>query len=128
MLAAALLLSAALLLLSRADDNVLHIGGIFPIGGKGGWQGGQACEPAVRLALDDVNKNSVLSGYQLNLHWNDSEVTAAIARLHPYSALGLRGFHSPGLGWIFHHISNGRESDLSISTRSNPKPSRLAYE
>lgn len=23
------------------DDNVLHIGGIFPIGGKGGWQGGQ---------------------------------------------------------------------------------------
>lgn len=22
-------------------DNVLHIGGIFPIGGKGGWQGGQ---------------------------------------------------------------------------------------
>lgn len=25
------------------DDNVLHIGGIFPIGGKGGWQGGQVC-------------------------------------------------------------------------------------
>jgi len=23
------------------DDNVLHIAGIFPIGGKGGWQGGQ---------------------------------------------------------------------------------------
>lgn len=23
------------------DDNVLHIGGIFPIGGEGGWQGGQ---------------------------------------------------------------------------------------
>lgn len=23
-------------------DNVLHIGGIFPIRGKGGWQGGQA--------------------------------------------------------------------------------------
>jgi gamma-aminobutyric acid type B receptor len=58
----------------QEDDNVLHIGGIFPIGGKGGWQGGQACEPAVRLALEDVNKNSVLSGYQLKLHWNDSEV------------------------------------------------------
>lgn len=58
----------------QEDDKVLHIGGIFPIGGKGGWQGGQACEPAVRLALEDVNKNSVLSGYQLKLHWNDSEV------------------------------------------------------
>lgn len=23
----------------------LHIGGIFPIAGKGGWQGGQACMP-----------------------------------------------------------------------------------
>lgn len=23
------------------EDNVLHIGAIFPIGGKGGWQGGQ---------------------------------------------------------------------------------------
>ncbi|CAG2061679.1 unnamed protein product [Timema podura] len=23
------------------EDSVLHIGGIFPIGGKGGWQGGQ---------------------------------------------------------------------------------------
>lgn len=58
----------------QEDDNVLHIGGIFPIGGKGGWQGGQACEPAVRLALEDVNKHSILSGYQLKLHWNDSEV------------------------------------------------------
>jgi hypothetical protein len=26
---------------SYKDDNVLHIAGIFPIGGKGGWQGGQ---------------------------------------------------------------------------------------
>lgn len=90
--AALLLLSAALLLLSRADDNVLHIGGIFPIGGKGGWQGGQACEPAVRLALDDVNKNSVLSGYQLNLHWNDSEVTARVIRRR---ARGLGGIFQP---------------------------------
>lgn len=23
------------------EDNILHIGGIFPIGGEGGWQGGQ---------------------------------------------------------------------------------------
>lgn len=32
------------------DDNVLHIGGIFPIGGKGGWQGGQVCENVFVLA------------------------------------------------------------------------------
>lgn len=64
----------------QENDNVLHIGGIFPINGKGkGWQGGQACEPAVRLALEDVNKNSILSGYQLKLHWNDSEVCTSIS-------------------------------------------------
>lgn len=65
----------------QENDNVLHIGGIFPIGGKGGWQGGQACEPAVRLALEDVNKNSILSGYQLKLHWNDSEVRMTYTNL-----------------------------------------------
>lgn len=58
-----------------ADDNVLHIGGIFPIKGQGGWQGGQACHPAAQLALDDVNARSdLLPGYELQLHWNDSEV------------------------------------------------------
>lgn len=57
------------------DDNVLHIGGIFPIGGEGGWQGGQACKPAASLALDDVNKRKdLLPGFTLQLHWNDSEV------------------------------------------------------
>lgn len=54
----------------------LHIGGIFPIAGKGGWQGGQACMPAARLALEDVNnRNNLLPGYKLNLHSNDSEVS-----------------------------------------------------
>jgi len=23
------------------EENVLHIGGIFPVAGEGGWQGGQ---------------------------------------------------------------------------------------
>lgn len=27
--------------LAQTEDNYLHIGGIFPIGGEGGWQGGQ---------------------------------------------------------------------------------------
>lgn len=30
--------------IENSDDNVLHIGGIFPIAGKGGWQGGQVIE------------------------------------------------------------------------------------
>ncbi|XP_034235280.1 gamma-aminobutyric acid type B receptor subunit 1 isoform X1 [Thrips palmi] len=56
------------------DDNVLHIGGIFPIRGEGGWQGGQACEPAANLALEDVNnRRDLLPGFKLKLHWNDSE-------------------------------------------------------
>ncbi|KOX80340.1 Gamma-aminobutyric acid type B receptor subunit 1 [Melipona quadrifasciata] len=55
-------------------DNVLHIGGIFPIAGEGGWQGGQACMPAVNLALDDVNREkNLLPGFILKLHSNDSE-------------------------------------------------------
>lgn len=29
---------------SDENDNVLHIGGIFPIEGEGGWQGGQVSE------------------------------------------------------------------------------------
>ena len=57
----------------------LHIGGIFPIGGKGGWQGGQACMPAAKLALEDVNsKNDLLPGFKLTLHSNDSEVSSNV--------------------------------------------------
>ena len=36
----------------------------------------QACEPAARMALNDVNSNpTLLPGYQLKLHWNDSGVS-----------------------------------------------------
>lgn len=68
---------------SSSDGNVLHIGGIFPIAGEGGWQGGQACMPAANLALEDVNaKKDLLPGYTLKLHSNDSEVsTQKIQRL-----------------------------------------------
>jgi hypothetical protein len=35
----------------------------------------QACEPAASLALEDVNnRKDILTGFTLNLHWNDSEV------------------------------------------------------
>lgn len=62
--------------LTDDEENVLHIGGIFPIAGEGGWQGGQACMPAAYLALEDVNKRAdLLPGFQLRLHSNDSEVS-----------------------------------------------------
>lgn len=53
----------------------LHIGGLFPISGTGGWLGGQGCLPAVKMALEDVNKaKNLLPGYELVLHQNDSQV------------------------------------------------------
>ncbi|KAK7868503.1 hypothetical protein R5R35_001911 [Gryllus longicercus] len=70
------------------DDNVLHIGGIFPIGGKGGWQGGQACEPAAYLALEDVNaRKDLLPGFTLKLHWNDSECEPGLGASVMYNLL-----------------------------------------
>ncbi|XP_076252182.1 gamma-aminobutyric acid type B receptor subunit 1 isoform X2 [Rhynchophorus ferrugineus] len=68
--------------------NVLHIGGIFPIAGKGGWQGGQACMPAARLALEDVNaRRDLLPGYQLKLHSNDSECEPGLGASVMYNLL-----------------------------------------
>jgi len=31
------------------EENVLHIGGIFPIAGEGGWQGGQVSVTSPRI-------------------------------------------------------------------------------
>lgn len=65
----------------RRDDD-LHIGGIFPMEGEGGWQGGQACKPAAELALADVNARSdLLSGFKLLLHSNDSKVVLTLVNL-----------------------------------------------
>lgn len=67
-------------------ENILHIGGIFPINGEGGWQGGQACMPAAHLALEDVNKRKdLLPGYILKLHANDSEVSSVMNMFIIYS-------------------------------------------
>ncbi|XP_069963240.1 gamma-aminobutyric acid type B receptor subunit 1 [Bactrocera oleae] len=70
----------------RPDE--LHIGGIFPIAGTGGWQGGQACMPAARLALDDVNKEpNLLPGFKLILHSNDSECEPGLGASVMYNLL-----------------------------------------
>lgn len=54
----------------------LHIGGVFPMeAGSGGWAGGEACLPAVQIALQDVNANTnILPGYMLKLHYHNSKV------------------------------------------------------
>ena len=57
------------------SQREIHLAGIFPIKGVEGWQGGQACEPAANLALQDVNAQpNILPGYTLKLHWDDSGV------------------------------------------------------
>ncbi|XP_060523706.1 gamma-aminobutyric acid type B receptor subunit 1 isoform X2 [Cylas formicarius] len=70
------------------EGNVLHIGGIFPIAGEGGWQGGQACMPAANLALEDVNaRRDLLPGYVLKLHSNDSECEPGLGANVMYNLL-----------------------------------------
>ncbi|XP_046818172.1 gamma-aminobutyric acid type B receptor subunit 1 isoform X2 [Vespa crabro] len=73
---------------SDENDNILHIGGIFPIEGEGGWQGGQACMPAVNLALDDVNREkNLLPGFTLKLHSNDSQCEPGLGASVMYNLL-----------------------------------------
>ncbi|KAK3579689.1 hypothetical protein CHS0354_025674, partial [Potamilus streckersoni] len=50
----------------------LTIGGIFPMSGS--WAGGEACLPAVKMALEDVNNHSdILSSFRLHMEYNDSK-------------------------------------------------------
>lgn len=42
---------------------------------SGGWPGGQACQPAVEMALEDVNsRRDILPDYELKLIHHDSKV------------------------------------------------------
>uniref|UniRef100_A0A0K0EVM9 IP03705p (inferred by orthology to a D. melanogaster protein) n=1 Tax=Strongyloides venezuelensis TaxID=75913 RepID=A0A0K0EVM9_STRVS len=48
--------------------------------GTGGWPGGQACLPAVQLALEDVNNDDrILKGYELKLHHYNSKCKPGLA-------------------------------------------------
>lgn len=88
-----LLLSGLLRYSDGRRDNDLHIGGIFPMEGEGGWQGGQACKPAAELALADVNARSdLLSGFKLLLHSNDSKVNCLILILSWSLSLLIRNY------------------------------------
>ena len=68
--------------LEAQTKKPLYIGGIFPMSGKRGWQGGQGCRPAVDMALDDVNdKQDILPGYHLHMVANDSKVSSVMTRV-----------------------------------------------
>ena len=58
-----------------AEKKQIYLAGTFPSGGSEGWQGGQACLPAAKLALEDVNrKDDILKDYHINLADKDDEV------------------------------------------------------
>ncbi|KAK6766558.1 hypothetical protein RB195_026066 [Necator americanus] len=74
----------------RADDPIpLHIGGTFPMeAGSGGWAGGQACLPAVQMALEDVNSRpDVLPGYVLHMNTSNSKCQPGLATQQLYDLL-----------------------------------------
>uniref|UniRef100_A0A914UIZ6 G-protein coupled receptors family 3 profile domain-containing protein n=1 Tax=Plectus sambesii TaxID=2011161 RepID=A0A914UIZ6_9BILA len=72
-----------------SERVALHIGGTFPMESDGGgWAGGQACLPAVQMALEDVNKRpDILDGYELVLHYYDSKCQPGLAAKYMYELL-----------------------------------------
>ena len=60
--------------------QTLHIGGLYPFGGlSNGRQSsmkGELIQPAVSMAIEDVEKKAILPGYRLQLHVNDTQVGA----------------------------------------------------
>ncbi|CAI5456160.1 unnamed protein product [Caenorhabditis angaria] len=73
------------------DRVVLNFAGTFPMqSGSGGWAGGQACHPAVQMALRDVNNNkNILPGYYINMTNNDSMCQPGLAIQQLYDFLYL---------------------------------------
>lgn len=56
-----------------SERRAVYIGALFPM--SGGWPGGQACQPAVEMALEDVNsRRDILPDYELKLIHHDSKV------------------------------------------------------
>lgn len=71
---------------------------------SGGWPGGQACQPAVEMALEDVNsRRDILPDYELKLIHHDSKVVGVRDRV-----AGVVG-------------SEGCESSLGLQSRPLPR-------
>ena len=64
--------------------QTLHVGGLYPFSGlSNGRQSlmkGDLIEPAVSMAIEDVEKKAILPGYRLQLHVNDTQVRGMILR------------------------------------------------
>lgn len=72
-----------------SERRAVYIGALFPM--SGGWPGGQACQPAVEMALEDVNsRRDILPDYELKLIHHDSKVARAVG------AGGMRGLGEQG--------------------------------
>lgn len=68
--------------------QTLHIAGLFPMSGTGGWIGGSGCLPAAMMALDDVNaRQDLLPGYKLQLTYKDSQCNPGKAARFMYEMI-----------------------------------------
>ena len=60
-----------------AQQAPLHIGGLFPFGGfTEGEESmkGDLIQPAINMALKDIESNAILPRYQIQFHVNDTQV------------------------------------------------------
>jgi len=72
--------------------QTLHIAGLFPMTGTGGWIGGSGCLPAALMALDDVNaRPDLLPGYKLEMNYKDSQCNPGKAARFMYDLI----YHPP---------------------------------
>lgn len=72
--------------------QTLHIAGLFPMSGTGGWIGGSGCLPATMMALDDVNaRQDLLPGYKLEITYKDSQCNPGKAARFMYDMI----YHPP---------------------------------
>ncbi|XP_032744201.1 gamma-aminobutyric acid type B receptor subunit 1 isoform X2 [Rattus rattus] len=70
----------------HSERRAVYIGALFPM--SGGWPGGQACQPAVEMALEDVNsRRDILPDYELKLIHHDSKCDPGQATKYLYELL-----------------------------------------
>lgn len=65
---------------TECDRGQIYIGGLFDLTGSRGQELGRSELMAARLAVDDVNRDGVLPGYELVLLYNDTQVTKTVVR------------------------------------------------
>lgn len=76
-----------------AERRAVYIGALFPM--SGGWPGGQACQPAVEMALEDVNsRRDILPDYELKLIHHDSQVAPGLGGRGPGASVATAWFRA----------------------------------